>query len=117
MRGGTSAAEDAGGRLRFERDQIAARQRTRGLARALDRSFQLLQIVRARMQFQERVQLALALGQLQTVGRRCQPNDARSLVAEARSGSRWASRSSIATKPFFSSERITLSAFGNFFCR
>ncbi len=112
--------EDAGGRFRFERDQVAPRQRTRGLACALHRCFQLLQVVRAGVQFQERVQLALALGQLQALGRTRTPlptTTARSRVADARNGSRCASRSSIATKPFFSSDRITFSAFGNFFCR
>ncbi len=59
------------------------------------------------MQFEEGMQLALALGQLETFGRAKPDQDARSRVADARNGSRSASRSSIATKPFFSSDRIT----------
>ncbi len=68
--------EHAGRRLGLERDQLPARQRPRSLARAFHRSFQLLQIVRARMQFQKGVQLALALGELDVVRCRCQPRRA-----------------------------------------
>ncbi len=46
--GRSFGSEDARGRFGLERDQIPARQRSRGLAGALHRCLQLLQIVRAR---------------------------------------------------------------------
>ncbi len=95
----------------------APRQRTRRLASALHRSFQLLQVVRAGMQFEKGMQLALAFGEFQRLREHVRTRTLVAVLAEARSGSRWASKSSIATKPFFSRERITLRTFGNFFCR
>ncbi len=116
------ARKDARGRLRFQRDQVPARQRTRGLACALHRCLQLLQIMRARVQFQERVQLALALGQLQAFWCRAD----RELTQEMTRAAWWpmpaADRAALPNPPSRrspSSQAIEsrLSAFGNFFCR
>ena len=54
--------------FRLEHNQLPARQRPRGLARAFHRPFELLQIVRPRMQFEKRMQLALSLDQLTSTG-------------------------------------------------
>ena len=71
----------AGWRFRFESDQLAARQRSRGLASSLHRSFEFMQVVRPRMQFQEGMQLALPLGKLGVLQGAGQPG-----CAQARSG-------------------------------
>ena len=68
--GRSFGGEHTSRRFGLKRNQIPAGEGTGGLARAFHRSLQLLQVVRAGMQFEKGVQLALAFGELDVFRRR-----------------------------------------------
>src|SRR5260370_42245846 len=73
-------------RFRLELDQFPARERPCCLARARHGSLQLREIVRAWMQLQKRVQLALPFGELHSIGIGREPRSAQSRPEDSQRG-------------------------------
>ena len=89
-----------------------ARQRPRRRAGVLDRVFQILEVVRAGVQFEVGQQFALGLVAAWRRLAARSSSSTRSRAEGARSGSRSVCASSTATKPFVRSDRSALAASG-----